>query len=319
MSKFIFVLMLSTLVFSCQTNRNTYKEHGRVLASGQIFSKFLKQLSTETKTTTEALEKNIIEYIQARSVNNNHPNYMAVGLTEDQAMQIKSLKDDLPFMPKVRKWAMENINKVNPSIERQVAENVYQSIVVGERGLYNPYRVIGDGNLGSIRARQQKISPLKSLSEKQERLLKQIKQLDNRKVESVYRKNLAIMQERGKSSPGAFANGQEIVESAALITKKTGIKAMGEGCEAFTKNASLEVLEVKANVDLYRAQLIEEMAHNKAGRTFASVDDIPSSQRLKPEDVDNATVKAFQDVLGYTDDEARAALRRLKGKPCRIY
>ncbi len=127
------------------------------------------------------------------------------------------------------------------------------------------------------------------------------------------------MQSRGAQNPAIHANGQEIVESAALITQKTGLKAMGEGCEQFSKTASMETLEIKANIDLYRAQLVEERAVQKAGRQFASVDEIPEASRLTAQELDDITVQSFRDVVGYTDDEARAALARLKKKPCKLY
>lgn len=313
----IILLSFTLIAFSCQTNRVAHQKAARSIASGELISKFIKQLSVETKTSTELIEKNIIEYIGSRAGNQNHGNYVAIGITEEQAMQIKSLSDDLPFMPKVRKWAMENMNKIQPSIDLQIAKNVYESIVVAERGVVNPYVIASTS--GSMNARRQAISPISSLSEKQERLLKSIRELDNTSVERVYRDNLAAMQLRGKDAPSVLANGQEIVESATLITRKTGLKAMGEGCESFTKNASLEILEAKANLDIYRAYLTEQAAYNKAGRSFASKSDIPKQLRLTQEELDEITKIAFRDVQGYTDDEASAALKRLKGKPCKIY
>ncbi len=305
MTKFLILISMLTLMVGCQTSPQ--KKGKRVLASGQLFSKFIRQLSTQTNKSEEALEQEIIAYIKGRSANSNHPNYVALGITEDQAGQIKNLSDGHAFMPKVRKWAMENINKVSSSIDKKIAAEVYEAIVVAQRKSINPYEVISPTS-NRRRNRQKVVSPISSISEKQERLLASIQQLENSKVEKVLRKNLAAMQERGMTTPAALANGQEIVESAATITRRTGLPAMGEGCEAFTKSASLEVLEIKANVDIYRARLVEQMVDNNgAGVKFTSAQ------------LDDATKKSFQDVLGYTDDEATAALRRLKGKPCNLY
>lgn len=292
---------------------------GRTIASGQVFQRFIRQLSQQAKMSADDIERSIVNYIKTRASNNAHGNYMAIGITEKQAQKIKNLSDDLPFMPKVRKWAMENIDKINPSIRRKMAAEVYEAIVVGKRGLTNPYTFQTAVRTSSRRVRREVVSPIQSISEKQQRILNNIRGIKSRGIQNTYRKNLAAMQSRGSQNPAVFANGQEIVESAARISRKTGIKAMGDGCENFSKSASAEILEIKANVDLYRAKLIEEMAHNKANRIFASVDDIPTSLRLTADDVDQATMKAFQDVLGYTDDEARLALKRLKGKPCKLY
>ena len=187
------------------------------------------------------------------------------------------------------------------------------------RGLTNPYKLSVNESSAQLTSRQQQTSPFRSITHKQDVILKDIESIKDKGIQKLHRKNLAEFQKRGSESPSVHANGQEIVQSATVITRKTGLKAMGDGCEEFTQNAAAETLAIKADVDLYRAQLIEDLAHDKAGRSFASVDDIPADKRLTQEELDYATQKSFQDVLGYTDDEARVALRRLKSKPCRLY
>jgi len=317
---------LAMLIFTaCQTARNSTSDihlpAQRNIASSTNLIKFLRRLSKSTNIPEHALEKSIISYIKDPTVRMGHRNHVALGLTDDQARRINSLSDDLPYMDKVRKWAMENITVVNSKISKSIAAETYNAIVVNSRGVKNPYLYVkpSTSTRSSVRLRQQETSPVNLITDKQQRLLSDIDELANTSAKKVYQNNLEIFNSRSASSPTVLANGQEIIESAALITKKTGINAMGEGCQTFNKTASREILETKANVDLYRAQLIEDAAHAKAGRTFASVDDISKSSRLTQDEIDLATRKAFQDVLGYTDDESRLALKRLKSKPCKLY
>ncbi|MEE2671543.1 MAG: hypothetical protein VYA54_07525 [Bdellovibrionota bacterium] len=313
------VILLVLFLVSCQSHYSSHMPQTRGVASGEVFSKFVRTLSQQAKMSSDDIERSILTYIKQKGTNNTHHNYQLMGITEEQAGQIKSLNDNLPFMPKVRKWAMENMDKINPRISKGTISDVYQSIVVEKKGIINPYAISSDASRTARQSRRQTLSPIQSISEKDQRILDAIRKINNRSVEDVYRKNLASMQSRGAQNPAIHANGQEIVESAALITQKTGLKAMGEGCEQFSKTASMETLEIKANIDLYRAQLVEERAVQKAGRQFASVDEIPEASRLTAQELDDITVQSFRDVVGYTDDEARAALARLKKKPCKLY
>lgn len=313
------VILLVLFLVSCQSHYSSHLPQTRGVASGEVFSKFVRSLSQQAKMSSDDIERSILTYIKQKGTNNTHHNYQLMGITEEQAGQIKSLNDNLPFMPKVRKWAMENMDKINPRISKGTISDVYQSIVVEKKGIINPYAISSDASRTARQSRRQTLSPIQSISEKDQRILDAIRKINNRSVEDVYRKNLASMQSRGAQNPAIHANGQEIVESAALITQKTGLKAMGEGCEQFSKTASMETLEIKANIDLYRAQLVEERAVQKAGRQFASVDEIPEASRLTAQELDDITVQSFRDVVGYTDDEARAALARLKKKPCKLY
>lgn len=295
----------------------------RSVASSQTFIRFLQKISKRAKIPQTALEESILKYIKDPVVRGGHRNHIVLGITDDQARRISSLSDDLPYMDKVRKWVTENITLINRNISRDIAEEVFETIIVQSRGIKNPYRLVGShiesDARSMIRARQIQSSPVSVLSNKNQRLLNDLEDIVDSSTKKIYQKNLDQFQARSKTDPIALANGQEIVESAVLITRKTGHRAMGEGCEEFSKIASLDILEAKANVDIYRSRLVEDMAHAKAGRTFASVDDIPAAARLTQDELDSATRKAFQDVLGYTDDEAHLALSRLKKKPCKLY
>lgn len=322
--KLLLLVALTFTISSCQ-HRSQYKSghenFNRTFASTQAFSNFIRKIAAQSGKSIDTLEDTIIRYIRSSQQNSTHGNWTALGITEDQAKQIKSLSDDHPFMGKVRKWVSENVTtaaKVKPLVADEAFEEFINGSKNGSRGVINPYRRLNQESVAQRAARHKGSSPFSSIAKKQDIVLREIEDLP-RDIQKVYRKNLAEFQKRGQDSPSVHANGQEIVQSANLISKKTGLKAMGEGCEEFTKNASSEVLAIKADVDIRRAEIIEEMAHAKAGRSFASVDDIPASQRLDETDLQYATEKAFQDVLGYTDDEASRAIKRLKSKPCKLY
>lgn len=315
---FVLILGLITLI-SCQTNRNGEKVSREIATGELVWRTFVKQFSQKSKMSEESIEKTMIQYFQKKSNSGKDGNYISLGITDDQAQKIKSLGDDLPYMPKVRKWGMENMDKIFPTVQKGILADVYEEVVVASRGVTNRYKIT-IANTANRRARQKQISPIRSISEKQEQLLGDIRGINDKTLETVLRKNLHTFNKRGMNSPTIQVNGQEIIESAILISRKTGKKAIGDGCEAFTKSASREVLEIKANVDLYRAKLIEARAYNKNnGRSFASVKDVPEELRLTQLEIDDATKEAFRKVLGYSEKDASAALKRLKGNTCKLY
>jgi hypothetical protein len=319
MHKLLILFLSVSIIISCQTNRQTTDNSGREVANAETWRAFIVQFSSKAKLTEESVEKTMIKYFQNKAANSKHGNYVSLGITDEQAQKIKTLADDLPYMPKVRKWGMENMDKIFPSVKKSLISDVYEEIVVGTRGVTNRYKMSLKTST-STRTRQKQTSPLNSISEKREQLLADIRKVDDPELEELIRKNLLAFIKRGKGSPTVQANGQEIIESAIIISQKTGHKAIGEGCRTFTQNASKEVLEIKANLDFYRAKLIEARAYNKNnGRSFASVKDIPSELRLTKTEVDDASIDAFKKVLGYSDDKAREAYRRLKDKPCKLY
>lgn len=318
----VFTFIALFAISGCQSSRHNSSTNGikREVANSQVFKRFITRLAERSGTNVADIETSIISYLKRTESNSNFANHVAIGISEDQASKIKSLSDDFPFMPKVQKWAMENITKVSRGVKQDIAREVYEEIAGASAGLINPYaRSAGNQTSNLLRRRQQEISPLSSISEKHENLLSYIQTVDGTSTKRLYRKVLVEFEKRGQTSPGVLANGQRIVESAADITRLTGKNGMGDGCEAFIKSSSSDILSAKADVDIRRSEIITEMAHNKAGRSFASVDEIPSAKRLTQDEIDQATIKSMQDVLGYTDDEARAALNRLKQKPCRVY
>jgi hypothetical protein len=206
-------------------------------------------------------------------------------------------------MSKVQKWAMENITTVDKTIDAKVVAKVYENVLEGP----NPYVFKAKGTSQTRRRSRQGVSPFKSIAKKQERVLASIEELSDPKLKEHYKQTFAEISKRGADSPEVLANGQEIIESAVRISQKTGVKALGDGCPVYNQTAPSEVLEIQANLDLYTARQIDEM--DLSGLSEKEISEI----------IDNARVNSFRDKLGYTPDEARAALSRLKQEPCKVY
>lgn len=317
-------LFLSSLLIagfiSCQSSPKhrfgTYE--GRSVASGEVFSKFITTLASRSKTSQEALEQNILKFIKNNPEASNHGNHAMLGISKEQASQIDNLIQDKPFMGKVQKWVMENMTKIDNSLDKKMLASIYDEVLGESKVLANPY--VSTATTSNANQLSKEISAFSSLSNKNTRIMEAVNKIDDRAAKKLYKKTLTEHTTRGKTNPEILANGQESVEAALKISRLTGKSGMGEGCESFSKLASSEVLEIKANIDIYRAKIIQDKAFQKnGGRSFASYDDIPAETRLTDAEIDEATVIAFKDVLGYTDDEAKAAISRLKNKPCRLY
>lgn len=316
-------LVLGAILFftflGCQSNQSLKKEFKRNPASSSAWKTFIRNVAQAGKMTDEAVEKHFIEFIK-RQNKDSLDNAAQMGLTAEQAQSIKTLSDDLNFLPKVRKWGLENMDVVFPNLQKSVFADAYKAASAGNPGMKNRYLMTS--SIKGKRVPRGGASPFQSANQRKHRaLLENIEGVNGQKTRDMLIENLEAVTNNSKRSPAAVANVHEIIESAAMVSKRTGVSGMGDGCEQFIKNASDEVLEIKANVDLYRAQLIEERAFERAGRSFANVDKdkIPSNLRLQQEDLDQATIDSFKKVLGYSDEEARAAVARLQKKPCRLY
>ena len=66
-------------------------------------------------------------------------------------------------------------------------------------------------------------------------------------------------------------------------------------------DAVIEILESKANVDIYRAELVNN-------RVPSSIDEL-----------DEVTKQALKDVLRLSDVQAQNYLKNLKNAPCKVY
>lgn len=316
--KLLFTLTaLSLVIISCQSHKPEYRYSGRRIASTPILKTFLREVSQRAKIkSTQELEEQVLNYIKRQSKDSSYGNWVQMGISDSQAKRISSLYDDLPHMHKVRKWVTENITKI-VNVEKRFAREAYELINQGHLVYKNPYSASTVSS--KIVSKRSSISPFKSINDKKSRVLENIQNVGNSKASREYRGLLLDFQKRSASEPAIFSNGLEMVESGAAITRKTGLKAYGPGCRSFNEKASFEVIEIKANVDAYRANLIAQKAEEKAGKAFKNFSDIPTESRLTAAELDSATIKSFEDVLGYSNVEAKAAVRRLKRKPCQVY
>lgn len=320
------VLNIAFMIFllaSCQTHQSVSKNSGREIANTRVLKNFIDDIAIQSERsaqryTSEEIEQKILAYIKRKEKDMAYGNWEKMGINKNQADDIKSIYDDGPHMIKVQKWVAENITKII-KISDDIAANAYNLMMRHSQSTINPY-TFGRMQSGQMMfSRRNSTSPFKSLNEKSERVVHEVSTIKDQAIKKIYMENYMSFTKRGADHPAISANAHEIVESATQITKKTGHSGMGSGCKAFNEKASFEVIEMKANIDIYRAQLIEEKAYRKAGREFASIDDIPKQNRLTQVEIDEATEEAFENVLGYTKLEAKAAVNRLKGKPCQVY
>jgi hypothetical protein len=335
--------MVITLLFvaACQhgpsSKSDSYSSYtgsssGRMIATNSAMRIFIQELASRSKTLSmRTIETQALKYIKKYDPSKKAGNWQQMGLSKQQAQKINSLYDDLPYMNKVRKWLRSNITKV-VRVERQIAEQAFDVMMKGRKSYLNPYKFHASQTSTRVTSRRSSLSPFSSISEHQSRVTHNITKLPTnttkvgsstakqiKNLQTRYKENLLTMVKRGKTNPSLLANGNEIVDSAAKITKKTGHSGMGPGCKKFNESAADNIIANKADIDNLRAQIIEERAYAKAGKSFGSFDEIPAAKRLTQGEVDDATVEAFKRVNAMTDDEARAALNRLKQKPCRLY
>jgi hypothetical protein len=322
MKKLLACTLFLILLASCQHHRSS-SFSGRKIANSSTMRLFIQEIANRgSGLSAHTIETQAIRYIKNKQ--NNVGNWKQMGISEDEAMRIKSLYDDVPYMNKVRKWVRSNITKV-VRVEAKIAQEAYDVIMKGHTSYINPYKLAASSEVSQmVSSRRSVLSPTRSVNEHTSRVTMTINELPSsytwsKKLKTLYKENLVTLVRRGKTNPSIVANANEIIESATNITKKTGLSGMGEGCKTFNTSASETILANKADIDLLRSQLIEERAYAKAGKTFGSFDEVPVAQRLTQSEVDDATVEAFKRINAMTDDEARAAVRRLKQKPCRIY
>jgi hypothetical protein len=326
MQKSLFLVVLSLVIASCQSFRSSDNASSRVrreIANLNLLKGFIDDIARQTQKsatsyTSKQIERKVLDYIKRKEKDMAFGNWSKMGLMDDQVKQINGLYDDLPYMNKVHKWVSENITRII-KVETSIAESAYALMMRRSKPSINPYKnAVSDAN-EMMMNRRNSSSPFQSTAVKENIIKSKIRQVKDRNIRKVYQENYTNISKRSDISPALEANYHEILESATKVTRKTGHSGMGSGCKAFNEKASLEVLEMKANIDIYRARLIEEKAYQKAGREFASVDDISSAKRLTTKEIDDATEEAFENVLNYTREEARIAVRRLKNKPCKVY
>jgi hypothetical protein len=318
MKSLILIISTALIMTACQTG--TYKDNKRTVASGQAFAKFLMHMAAETSTDAVKIEKSIISYIQRHDESAGTQGYELLGITREEANRIKSLSDDLPYMGRVQRLVMKNMTKIDPNLNSSIASRVYAKISDGP----NPYSVKAV-TTGSVRRAKRKpslpkgydavkkehlkiLSSHKSIAEEHVRILSSIEALNvDSKLKKVFQENYMEYMRRGVDEPALMVNAQDMMNSAIRITEKTGVSSIGDGCVSFTSTASIETLSVKANIDARTLERLENI--NLVGRSPAEM----------VEEVSKARSRSFSDTLGYTDDEAISAVKRLKGTPCKVY
>lgn len=337
---FILILTMS----ACSTN-SFHSSAQRSLANTRVLQTFIKGIARKsgnvaTRELEQQIQNNLKKYIMQTPDGSDVGNWARMGITKEQASKINTLYDDLPYMNKVHKWIMENVTVLARGIKPSIARTVYNEIAGNTRVLVNPYQGMSDevaeltlsrrnsNRPGAVRnTRAESLgsngSIFDDISARKRRIASATESLEIKGLDSSAKKyimeNLNITDDFVKNNPILASNINHSAESALAIVKKTGKRSVGPGCKNFSKNASEEILELKARVDMRRAQIIEEKAYLKAGENFNSVDDIDDALRLSQREIDDATEEAFEEVLGYTRVEARAALKRLKSKPCKVY
>tara|TARA_B100001971_G_scaffold152968_1_gene142172 strand:- start:567 stop:1541 length:975 start_codon:yes stop_codon:yes gene_type:complete len=323
---------------------NTQHDSYRSLANTTALRVFVNSLARRSgnvaaRELEQQIQNNFRRFIMEVPDGSDVGNWARIGITKEQAKRINSLYDDLPYMNKVHKWIMENVTVLARGIKPSIARTVYNEISGGRHVLVNPYAGMTDDAAQSVLNRRNQNRPgsvrnnnaakmdpptiYDDILGRNRRIASATESLQLNKLDSNAKKyildNISVSDDFVKNNPLLASNMNHSAESALMIVKKTGRRSVGPGCKQFNEKASAEILELKARVDMRRAQIIEQKAYAKAGDTFNSVDDIDDALRLSQKEIDDATEEAFEEVLGYTKVEARAAIKRLKAKPCKVY
>lgn len=321
-------ILIFTLTFlflaSCQSHNSIYHSGvSREIANTVFLRDFLDDIARQMtkrgeRITTQQLEKKIMEYIRKREGDMAHGNWTKMGLNKMQADDMKSLYDDVPHMNRVQKWVSENITRI-VKVSDDVAFSSYKLIMRESGSAINPYAYGKTASTAMMSSRRSLIrppamtkTPYQSINEKSSRVFTQIADIKDQAIKKIYMKNYMDLASRGKINPRLMANTNEILESAAQITKVTGRAGLGSGCNAITKNASDDVIDGITSYMNQRSRIIQaEMRKlTKDGRkaTKAEIDNI----------MNKADREAFEISHGYTPIEAQAAVNRLKNKPCKV-
>jgi len=325
MLKLSSILLATFMLASCQSFHSVKPNQKRYIAnigSGALKG-FIDDIARQTQGTANRMsaaqiEKKVLAYIKKKESSAAYGNWQKMGILDDQAKNIDNLYDDLPYMNKVHKWVTQNITDILP-INPSMAESAYKAIVQRSGSGFNPYKLTQKQLQQLTTARASSTSPFESSHIREVFVKGEMRTIASAETRALYQQNYKLYKARVKNDPVLATNIHETIESAMNITKRTGHKGMGKGCKTFQEKASVEVLEMKANLDIYRAKIIEEKAFAKAGGPFDNIDDVASAKRLTTQEVDDATEEAFRKVLNYTDDEARLAVQRLKKAPCQVY
>jgi hypothetical protein len=324
MQKSLILVVLSLAITSCQSFRSKDDPSQgirREIANTNLLKRFIDDIARQTQNsarsyTSKQIERKVLEYIKRKEKDVAFGNWSKMGIMDDQVKHINGLYDDLPYMKKIHDWVSENITRII-KIETSIAESAYALMMRKSTSTINPYKVrVADANDMMMRRRDASSPLFESTAIKENLIKSKIRGIKNRKIRKVYQQNYLKVSKRADMTPSLKANYQVIFDSASDVEKLTGHSFMGQnGCHGMSPS----VIAFKADIDLYAKNFLKEKAFKKAGRKFASVDDITATQRLTRAEVDEGLQEGFKRVLNYTDEEARIAVRRLKNKPCKVY
>ncbi len=293
--RILLIATLTTTLVSCQLSRKISTPN-RNIASTSAFKSVITDLKSQLNMSEDQIHQKVLNHLMEET--SQTKNFKLAGINKDQAESITSLENGQSFMPKVRKYVLENMDNIFPSADKQTLSQIYNTHVLkGEAGL-NPYAAA----TGRVRNQAQSLSPTFKLQQKGRKLLSEIETIQNTQTKTELKELYNTLKSRSDiDQPEVLANGIEIIESATKISKKTNLKGLGLGCKDFIKDAPIEILESKANVDIYRAELVNN-------RVPSSIDEL-----------DEVTKQALKDVLRLSDVQAQNYLKNLKNAPCKVY
>lgn len=342
--KWSLFLTICLLMSACSSVNTSQHDTYRSLANTTALRLFVRSVAKRSgnvaaRELEQQIQRNFKSFIMQTPDGSDVGNWARIGITREQASKINGLYDDLPYMNKVHKWIMENVTVLARGVKPSIARAVYNEISGGSHALLNPYRGMTDDAAAGVLNRRNQNRPgavrnntansmeppsiYDDILGRNRRIASATESLNINKIDDKAKQyildNINVSDDFVRQNPLLASNMNHSAESALMIVKKTGRRSVGPGCKQFNEKASAEILELKARVDMRRAQIIEQKAYAKAGDTFNSVDDIDDALRLSQKEIDDATEEAFEEVLGYTKVEARAAIRRLKAKPCKVY
>lgn len=312
----------------------------RYVASSPILRTFIKEIAEKSeglasRELEQQIEAQLKKFLRENPADGDFGNWARMGISKEEAMKIESLYDDLPYMKKVQKWVMENVTLLSREVKPSVARNAYNKIVGKSKALFDPYKGLSDDVAAQVMRRRDQTMPahlrrdagvVKPKSVKDEIVFKNERLnsvasdiVKDSRLKKQFAEGFQTSSSLAKTNPIAAKNIQESMESALDVYRATGLKSIGKGCDAFNKNISAPIAALKQEFDLVVNARVAMKAEQKAGRSFASFEEIPVGQRVTQAELDDARIEAFQDVLGYSKKEAQAAYKRLRSAPCQVY
>lgn len=312
MNKFFAIYIMSIFFISCQLAQKQptpFREVSSLQSPiHHLAELFIKELAKKTKIPSDEIEKALINHLLREN------NYKLAGLTKKEALALKNYSHDLPFTAKAINWSIHNIHIVLPKIDKSILANVY-------RDTYQ--KVHGGKNIFSDKLliiRNKSIFDKLNFKRKLQRLNEKIQSYNSPKTFHPLEQSITHIEKRAIADDSIIANANLIVESAYSISSKTGLSSMGKGCSQFLANAPAQVYAMKANIDQFRAKYIETLAHKKNNyQNVTNFTKIPEHLRVNQNEIDQATILAFQKILGHSKEEAKKTLNLLKREPCQLY